>query len=784
MRAALLVVLMTLIAISGVSAQSNPLFWSIQDEQAFSTRHMLNGPNGLSIVLPGRSLVALAEAKRKIGDQYGLQPLLVITNQPGINAFATEINGKSIVAVNVDTILAIRDDADMWAALMGHEFGHVYHNHVANHQARASIIGLAAQVLDAYQQRHGRNRTELINFGAQLVDNTFTRDQEREADASSIEFMTRAGYNPDGAIRLQQLLISNYGSAGALAFLQSHPSGEERIQNLQAKITATSRSAFSDSSISVVEFRRYIAICGGEAKEAGVENSKVFATQFACLKKQNPEIAKRFALCANDLASGKRLNPDSMSSCVSNGDTGTNQFGYAPWVAYCGLDARNEGGSDATIVFNFNKCIWTNASPTALQGYLCEAEAAQLRVPAENRATALRNCSRETVELKARFDRSIWELACKRKGTTTSTIRTEQENLERECLAAGPAKVNSVLGANKGAISPPQLLAEVRDAWSKLSVPASITPNECDQLATTVAIGDIKAHPVGFIDSIAAEPICMTSAKNPKDNGRAMVSLAAIYLQQGRYAEAAEWANKAKAKNALNAGTVLAVLYINGFGGYAIDYSKAHALLLSEAKRGSADAICDLASHIREGRGIEAQPEISFELLKLAADRGDAPAMAALANLYSSGKGVPLDKAEAMRLLRIAAPNFPQSNLSLIAALRNSPNVDKDELRQVQTRALEVAKRYADMGSQYAKMMLATIYANGLGVPVDRGRAIDIYKELASRDSVSALMALGFAHLNGAGVPQDKDQAIGYFKRAAAHGNKDAEIQIARAQAR
>lgn len=766
----------------GAAAQGNPLFWSVRDDQAFSTRHTLNGPNGQSIVLPGRSLVALAEAKRRIGEQYGLQPVLVLTNQPGINAFATEVNGKSIVAVNVDTILAIQDDADMWAALMGHEFGHVYHQHVANHQARASLINLAAQVLDAYQQSRGRQRTELIKYGAQLIDNAFTRDQEREADASSVTFMSRAGYNPQGAIRLQQLLMANYGSSGALAFLQSHPSGEERISNLQAKIAETPRPVHDDA-VSAVEFRRYITICGGEAKEVGVENSKVFAAQYACLKRQNREIAKRFALCANDLSADKRLNRDTMENCVAYAEPTAKRFGYVPWASFCGMDARADGGNESVVTARYNKCLWSNATPRVMRGYLCEAEVAQMRVPEENKAATVRSCSSESTDLRARFDSGLWETACKRKGATTVDSASDRDNVEKACIAEGPEVVTKALGANRSAMTAPQILAEVKAAWSKLPASAS-TPTECDQLASTIPIGDVKPHYVGFIDTVAAEPACLAAAKNPKDNGRAMTSLAAIYLQQGKYKDAAEWAAKAKAKNALNAGTVQAVMLINGLGGHAVDYAKAFSLLVQDAKRGSTDAIVDLTSHIRDGRGVEAQPEVAFELVKLAAERGDAAALASLGNLYANGRGVGQDKTEAARLFRQAALEFPQANMMLIAVLRNMATADKTELQQVQGRALDIAKRYAAMNSLYAQMMLATIYANGVGVPADRTKAAEIYKELVSKDVVSAMMALGFAYLNGAGVPQDKEQAIGYFRKAAAHGNREAEIQLARAQAR
>ena len=666
MRTFLLGLAVLFCAITESSAQSNQSYWSIRDDQTFPTRYNLNGPNNSTVVsLPGRSLVALSEAKRRIGEQYRLQPVLVITNQSGINAFATESNGKSIVAVNADTIQAIGDDADMWAALMGHEFGHVYHRHVANHQARAALIGLAAAVLDAYQETHGRHRTELINFGAQLLDNTFTRDQEREADASSVEFMVQAGYNPEGAIRLQQLLISRYGSSGALAFLESHPSGEERIQNLRDKIAATSQPANIASSTSQVEFRRYSTLCGLEAKEAGVENIKMFTTQYACLKKQNPETAKRFALCVNDLDAKKLLNPDALAHCVAYGAQ-EQDFSYVPWASYCNVDSRQQGGTEAAITTLQNKCIWSNAPSVAMRGYLCEAEVVQLRVQNESRAATVRSCSIEMADLKARFDRGIWEVACKRKASTTASGTAEAQSLERECLSVGPDKAVSSLGSNKSALTPQQILAEIRAALSKPMPPLAGLPTECDRLASVIPMGDIKAHYVGFIDAAAAEPACVAAAKNPKDGARAQVNLAAVYLQQGRFADAADLATKAKAKNALNAGTVLAVLYTSGLGGYPVDYAKSYSLLLQEAKRGSAEAMTDLASHIRDGRGVEAQPEVGFELVKMAAERGGAQALASLGNYYLAGKVVPQDKNEAMRLFRQAAPEFPQAHLGLI----------------------------------------------------------------------------------------------------------------------
>lgn len=781
MRAVRLAGILSYFLVSAVLAQNAPLFWMVRDGQVFGTSHTLNGPNGTVAKIPGRDLTALAEAKRRIGEQYNLQPVLVLSNQPGINAFATEKNGQSIVSVNLDTIRAIKDDADMWAALMGHEFGHVYHHHVENHQARTSIIDFAATVLDAYQQSRGRDRAELIQFGAQLIDNAFTREQEREADASSVKYMARAGFNPEGAIRLQKLLLSHYGSSGEWSFLESHPSGEERIRNLRSQIASTPRSAIGDGSVSQVEFKRYMSVCQGEIREAGNENSKALNEQYACLKKQRPRMAKGFVLCFDDLSAKKQLNANTLAECVAKDDANPMRFGYTSWNRYCGVEARSEDGNEAVTATRYNSCLWSNAESLAFRGFLCDAEATQMRVLPENKAAFVRACSNESSEMKIHFDRELWEIACKRKAAASTKTATEQENTERTCLLDAPAIAASSLSPNKSAVNVQQMLSDIKVGWAKTPI-SSGPSSECDRLASTVPIGDVKQHFVGFIDTVAAEPVCLAAAKKPQDNGRSMVSLAAMYMQQGRYKEAGEWASKAKTKNALNAGTVLAVLAFNGLGGKSVDYARGYTLLVEEAKRGSSDAVVDLAAHIRDGKGVEAQPEAAFELLKLAAEQGDGGAISAIGMMYATGKGVPQDQREAIRLFRQSAEaGYPPANLHLIALLRKTANTDKNELQQVQGRAIEIAKRYASMDSMSAKMMLATIYANGVGVPVDRSKAVDIYKELASREMVSAMMALGFAYLNGAGVQQDKEQAISYFQMAAAHGNKDADLQITRA---
>ena len=68
-----------------------------------------------------------------------------------------------------------------------------------------------------------------------LVDRAYSRDDEREADRIGLEYMRRAGFAETGAISLQQRLLTLRGGT-SIPFLSTHPSGEERIENLRQLI--------------------------------------------------------------------------------------------------------------------------------------------------------------------------------------------------------------------------------------------------------------------------------------------------------------------------------------------------------------------------------------------------------------------------------------------------------------------------------------------------------------------------------------------------------------------
>jgi Zn-dependent protease with chaperone function len=110
----------------------------------------------LVYTLDGASLVALVDAENRIAEAYGLKPTLLISSDPGLNTAGLEVNGRSLVIVNADTVKILGCDRELWGAISGHEFGHPYHHHSAVSQTLVALIRATARFLDSEQRADGR----------------------------------------------------------------------------------------------------------------------------------------------------------------------------------------------------------------------------------------------------------------------------------------------------------------------------------------------------------------------------------------------------------------------------------------------------------------------------------------------------------------------------------------------------------------------------------------------------------------------------------------------------
>jgi predicted Zn-dependent protease len=168
----------------------------------------------------------------------GPQPFeyrFAVVEDDEINAFT---GPAGHIYVHTETILRARNASEL-AAVLAHEIGHAVRRHVAKSYGRSRSASTLHQagVLAGSVFGYGG----LANLGgglaAMTVLNSFTRDEEREADAFAIEVLPAAGYDPNGLLTFLEV-VRETGGPEVPAFLSSHPGTGDRIAEVEALIAA------------------------------------------------------------------------------------------------------------------------------------------------------------------------------------------------------------------------------------------------------------------------------------------------------------------------------------------------------------------------------------------------------------------------------------------------------------------------------------------------------------------------------------------------------------------
>ena len=149
-----------------------------------------------------------------------------------INAFCMP-GGKIAFYTGILDQLKLTDDES--AMIMGHEMAHALREHararLAKTQATSMGLSLGAQLLGL-----GDLGNAAANLGTQLITLKFSRGDETEADLVGLELAARGGFDPDASVSLWRKMGEANKNQGGPAFLSTHPSGPDRIRQLEANV--------------------------------------------------------------------------------------------------------------------------------------------------------------------------------------------------------------------------------------------------------------------------------------------------------------------------------------------------------------------------------------------------------------------------------------------------------------------------------------------------------------------------------------------------------------------
>ncbi|WP_282754622.1 M48 family metalloprotease [Desulfuromonas thiophila] len=154
-----------------------------------------------------------------------------VLNDSTPNAWALP-GGK--IAINRGLLVELNNEAEL-AAVLSHEIVHAAARHGAKGMERNLLLqgAVLATGLAARNSEYAALATGGAAVGSQLIQQRYSRDAEREADAYGMRYMARAGYDPAAAIGLQQTFVrlaKNQQPDWLNGLFSSHPPSQERVE--------------------------------------------------------------------------------------------------------------------------------------------------------------------------------------------------------------------------------------------------------------------------------------------------------------------------------------------------------------------------------------------------------------------------------------------------------------------------------------------------------------------------------------------------------------------------
>jgi predicted Zn-dependent protease len=149
-----------------------------------------------------------------------------IVGDTSINAFST-LGGY--VYVNSGLLDFVQSDDEL-AAVIGHETGHIERRHTVTMQSQSQILSIllgVASIFSPFVYQFGN----LLQAGAMAK---MQRIDELQADQYGLLLMSRAGFDPEAMITMQQHLGALEGEHNDLVtkYFESHPGSGARISHL------------------------------------------------------------------------------------------------------------------------------------------------------------------------------------------------------------------------------------------------------------------------------------------------------------------------------------------------------------------------------------------------------------------------------------------------------------------------------------------------------------------------------------------------------------------------
>ena len=202
-----------------------------QERQKAQAKNILvtSGPTYDRLKKIADRLIPQTKAFRDDTSQWNWE--LTLIKSPTLNATCAP-GGKITFYTGLIEQLNLNDDEI--AAIMGHEMAHALREHGRERVSQAMAQNMVTNVALAAAGSYGSAVSAANQIAHYVLVLPNSRENESEADAIGLELAARAGYNPRGSVTVWEKMINATKDKNTLEFLSTHPSGETRIEKLNA----------------------------------------------------------------------------------------------------------------------------------------------------------------------------------------------------------------------------------------------------------------------------------------------------------------------------------------------------------------------------------------------------------------------------------------------------------------------------------------------------------------------------------------------------------------------
>ena len=173
-----------------------------------------------------------------------------VLDSPMVNAFA--LPGGQVVIMR--GLLDFARSPDEVAGVLAHEIGHVTQRHVTERLLESAGLAFFFGVMLG---DIGSGTAALA--GEQLIDMSFSRELESEADQEALQLLARSGLTAEGlASFFDRLKGMDLGGNSALQLLSTHPTSRARAERIR------NAAAPGEASMNLQDWYALKYICGGE----------------------------------------------------------------------------------------------------------------------------------------------------------------------------------------------------------------------------------------------------------------------------------------------------------------------------------------------------------------------------------------------------------------------------------------------------------------------------------------------------------------------------------------